>query len=421
MGCGASRGEEFEKMNEPLVYQWLHSTADPDRHFMLDLANLLAIELQKTDPKKLQTQVLFRVGNKLDVQTSILNMYELSGAPLGSGAFWKVMGVKHRESGIIMAAKVLAMKNLQPVECCAALEQVIRELTAGSCLTHPRLTSILDVICEPQRLCLVMEKMNGSTLFHRLRKDQKDEASSPVQVASPSMSSINGLRHAASLQHNEQASTPGMTEDGARLAVRGVLEGLQYMHSKGFTHGDIKLENCLLEDQADLNTVKLCDFGSTMVQPLDSTLRAKSAIEKILLATEHKPEKLIYINGTVEYAAPEVLAYYMSTKKERESMAEEMGAQISSPCIDIWSTGVMMFTLLGGYYPFDGGAEDLASRMQAKRVLIMEFDKSLWQNISKPAKDIMKKMLEVQPNKRLSATELLKDVWFQNEEILATK
>jgi serine/threonine protein kinase len=113
----------------------------------------------------------------------------------------------------------------------------------------------------------------------------------------------------------------GRMDDRAAQTVKvfvQIAEAVQKCHDKNFTHRDLKLENILLTN--DLQ-VKLIDFGFTRLYD-----------EKVLLDT---------YCGSSAYAAPEIVA----------------GQKYSGPEADIWSLGVVLYTIVCGYLPFDADTE----------------------------------------------------------------
>ncbi len=109
----------------------------------------------------------------------------------------------------------------------------------------------------------------------------------------------------------------GFTEKEVVKIIKGILLGLNYIHKKGYVHGDIKTMNILMADKNDLSKIKIIDFG--ICQKLES-----------------KSEKLEKRWGTLMYIAPEVI------RKEGYG-----------PGVDIWSTAIIMYKLLKqGNHPF---------------------------------------------------------------------
>jgi serine/threonine protein kinase len=99
--------------------------------------------------------------------------------------------------------------------------------------------------------------------------------------------------------------------------------------------------------------------------------------------------------GTQEYVAPEVL---------------EHRPAYDVPC-DVWALGVMIFIMLGGYYPFRGTSE--GEVLKNVRYGQFKFRDKYWKGISQDAKDLIKRMLVVDPNERITAEEALRSSWIQ--------
>lgn len=168
------------------------------------------------------------------------------------------------------------------------------------------------------------------------------------------------------------------TEKEARSACRCVLEALEYMHSNRVAHRDLKPENLLLANQKELLPVKLADFGF-----------AKSVTKKNGCRT---------LCGTPGYLAPEIL---------------ERWPAYDVKC-DIWSVGVILFLLLGGYLPFDDDDEDKV--FDRTRNGQYDFRPQFWRHISSGAKDLVSQCLTINPNKRATAAGALKHGWMTTGE-----
>ncbi|CAK8998987.1 unnamed protein product [Durusdinium trenchii] len=164
-----------------------------------------------------------------------------------------------------------------------------------------------------------------------------------------------------------------LSEHDAARVVRQVASALSYCHEHGVVHRDIKPENILVvteDDQEPEVTVKLIDFGfgSRILEGVK--LRAKV--------------------GTFVYSAPEILKGQACDEK-----------------IDLWALGCVLFVLLSGDSPFYG-TDCQASITKGS----YEMD-GKWDQISEDAKDMIRKLLQVEPSCRLSAKEVLEHPWLQ--------
>ncbi|XP_049838746.1 phosphorylase b kinase gamma catalytic chain, skeletal muscle/heart isoform isoform X7 [Schistocerca gregaria] len=172
-------------------------------------------------------------------------------------------------------------------------------------------------------------------------------------------------------------SVVALSEKKTRYIMRQLFEALQYVHGKNIVHRDLKPENILLDDNFN---IKLTDFGFARVV---------------------KPgEKLFDICGTPGYLAPELLNSAMYPDADGYGQA-----------VDIWACGVIMFTLLVGCPPFWHRKQMVMLRK------IMEGDFSFtspeWADITEPPKDLIRKLLVVDPNERISIKEALNHPFFQ--------
>uniref|UniRef100_A0A0K8TL11 phosphorylase kinase n=1 Tax=Tabanus bromius TaxID=304241 RepID=A0A0K8TL11_TABBR len=167
-----------------------------------------------------------------------------------------------------------------------------------------------------------------------------------------------------------------LSEKKTRTIMRQIFEGVDYIHSKNIVHRDLKPENILLDDN---HSVKITDFGFAR-QLLDG-------------------QKLFDLCGTPGYLAPETL---------RCSMFE--GSPGYSKEVDIWACGVIMFTLLVGCPPFWHRKQMVMLRniMEGK----YSFTSPEWADISEDPKDLIRKCLVVDPDKRITVKEALRHPFF---------
>ncbi|CAK81686.1 unnamed protein product (macronuclear) [Paramecium tetraurelia] len=163
------------------------------------------------------------------------------------------------------------------------------------------------------------------------------------------------------------------SEAEAAYYMRQLISALQYCHKAKIVHRDLKLENLMLNIVSEKPVLKVIDFGTS----------------RKIIQEKYLTSKL----GTPHYTAPEVFKQ-----------------QYTEKC-DIWSCGVILYTLLCGYLPFNG------SDARQTQLLIeydkWSFDKNDWAQISPEAKKFVKKLMTYNPDKRISAEEAYLDPWLQ--------
>ena len=163
------------------------------------------------------------------------------------------------------------------------------------------------------------------------------------------------------------------SESMAKNIFKQLIETIKYLHSIGIVHRDIKPDNILLDLDS---TIKLCDFG---------------------VSKEVKEGQLLTDScGTPAFVAPEILK----------------DSPYNPYMTDIWSSGVVLYAMITGFFPFRGVNETELH----KNILSGAFPKL--KDVSNELKDLLNKILEVNPNKRITIDNILKHPWIiQNENI----
>ena len=160
-----------------------------------------------------------------------------------------------------------------------------------------------------------------------------------------------------------------LTEPVAKFIFKQIILGIKHIHDNGIIHRDIKLDNILLDLD---NNIKICDFGVS---------------RKI-----NKDDVMFEQCGTPAYIAPEILI-----NKGYQGFG-----------VDIWSAGVVLYAMLSGTVPFKG------NNLKELHNLIISGDYKEIKGISIEAEDLLKNILEVDPNKRFKIEEILNHPWLIN-------
>ncbi|CAF2149082.1 unnamed protein product [Brassica napus] len=166
------------------------------------------------------------------------------------------------------------------------------------------------------------------------------------------------------------------SERAAAGVIRSVLNVVQICHFMGVMHRDLKPENFLLSSKDEDAMLKATDFGLSVFIEEGKVYRD--------------------IVGSAYYVAPEVL---------RRSYGKE---------IDIWSAGIILYILLCGVPPFWAETEKGIFEEIIKGEI--DFESQPWPSISESAKDLVRKLLTMDPRKRISAAQALEHPWIRGGE-----
>eukprot|EP00898_Chlorokybus_atmophyticus_P005395 jgi/Chlat1/5857/Chrsp4S06367 len=210
------------------------------------------------------------------VRTKRVGKYEL-GRTLGEGTFAKVKYARDTESGRGVAIKVVDKDRILRNKMRDQLKKEIAVMR--SLRPHPCIVQLLEVLASRSKIYLVLELVTGGELFDKV------------------------------------VAAGCLPEAEARKYFQQLIDGIEHCHTHGICHRDIKPENLLLDSQGHL---KISDFGLSALPTANA-------------------EMLKTTCGTPNYVAPEVLA--------------DRGYD-GKPA-DIWACGVVLYVLLAGYLPFD--------------------------------------------------------------------
>lgn len=278
------------------------------------------------------------------------DMIEL-GSQLGSGATAVVYECRRLRTGESLAVKAIDIGRLSRLEDNAlALRRLETEVQALREAQHVRCLGLRDIYRSTRWVFLVMEKLTGGELFDQITSKKR------------------------------------FSEPEARYVFQQVCEGLQFLHSRHILHRDVKPENILIASSQEvpapdgrgtitLYDVKLADYG------LSKHVTSGVAASMV---------------GTPQYWAPEVLA---AGGHSGDSAHYDHRA-------DLWSLGVTLYVMLRGQYPFKG-----ANPNEMIRTGQYDLDSGSWMRVSDNAKDLVRKLLRVRAEERLSIEECLQHPW----------
>ena len=215
---------------------------------------------------------------------------------LGTGAYAKVYRVQNKKTKEIFACKELARSKINN------LEKFKNEINIMSKCDHPNIIKLYEIYEDPRYIELIMEQCLGGTLFDRLinRMEEEDET---------------------------------FSEKEAAIIFKQIITAISYCHNQGICHRDLKMENVLFVSNQNNSPIKIIDFG------LSQCVEKKKLVQ-ILTGKNFGNMTMEGSVGTPHYISPEVLKKKYNQK------------------CDIWSAGVILYAMLGGYFPFDGDTDN---------------------------------------------------------------
>uniref|UniRef100_A0A3Q2DKR2 Ribosomal protein S6 kinase n=1 Tax=Cyprinodon variegatus TaxID=28743 RepID=A0A3Q2DKR2_CYPVA len=179
------------------------------------------------------------------------------------------------------------------------------------------------------------------------------------------------------------------SETEASRIMRKLVSAVSHMHDVGVVHRDLKPENLLFTDESENSEIKIIDFGFARLKPPDNQLLKTPCF-------------------TLQYAAPEILKYN----------------GYDESC-DLWSLGVILYTMLSGQVPFQcqekslihTSAEEIMHKIKQGD---FSFGGEAWRNVSQQAKDLIQELLTVDPDKRIKMCGLRYNAWLQDDSQLSS-
>lgn len=174
------------------------------------------------------------------------------------------------------------------------------------------------------------------------------------------------------------------TEREASMVLEVIAYTVKYLHDNGVVHRDLKPSNIMYSDRNhDPRSIRLCDFGFA------KQVRAENGL-------------LMTPCYTASWVAPEVLL--------------EQGYDRSC---DVWSLGVLLYTMLAGHTPFATGDENSPRRILQKiGTGVVDMSSGNWRHISFQAKDLVQKMLHADPKRRICVADVLAHIWITDRSKL---
>ncbi|XP_076441180.1 uncharacterized protein LOC143280426 [Babylonia areolata] len=270
-----------------------------------------------------------------------LGRYTMEGLTLGKGNFARVELAHHTVTGVKVAIKIIDRSKLKDNQ----KDHLHREARILGQLRHPNIVRLYETLKATTLHCLVLEFAAGGELqtYVRCHKDGR------------------------------------LPEEKSRPFVRQMVSGLHYLHERGVTHRDLKMENIMLDEKR--KHVKIVDFGLSITFTKDELMRTHC--------------------GSPEYAAPE-----MNPANDRYG-----------PEIDVWSLGIVMYAMMIGHLPFTTPYTDHYRRLK----LVQQMEKGLVEThnqemaiLSQDGQDLLRKVIEPSPELRIPLLDMEVHPWITN-------
>ncbi|CAE6931236.1 KIN11, partial [Symbiodinium natans] len=280
-----------------------------------------ALGLRSSAFEQLEQMMLAGLGQ--DPQAAGLRDYTL-GTTIGEGSFAKVKLATCISTDETVAVKILHNRSWHDARKARNEAQILKRFW------HPHIVKMHDMISTRSRTFFIFEYACGGDLFDYVEKRDRLE------------------------------------EPEARRFFRQIIAGLEQVHAAKVAHGDLKLENILLDERRN---VMIADFGlSRKLRFWETRIRTRG--------------------GSPEFAAPEAL----------------QGRRCVPYACDIWSCGVILYNMICGFHPFEGPDYSLAASYE-----IPSF-------ISWDAVDLITGILEVAPRSRFSIAQVRANAWYRQIE-----
>jgi serine/threonine protein kinase len=307
---------------------------------------------------------IHKLGNPADKHWGGGDMYNFIGQ-IGQGAFATVYQIATKMEGKLYAAKELEKKKF--IKNGQLDKKIDNEMQIMKGLEHPNIVKFIDFHDHGDYLYIIMEFVPHGDLQGHLRN-------------------LKGP----------------LSEPQAKTIARQILDALAYLHRQNITHRDIKPDNILIM-QEDPFVVKLSDFGlSKVVQDNGTFLKT--------------------FCGTLLYCAPEVFPDYdpPGTKqgtKRRRGPSQRFHSYNSS--VDIWSFAAVLWFSLCKEPPFEGIADNTGKAMYTN-IMSTKLDPTPLRsyNVSNEGIDLLLKMLQTDPARRLTEQECFRHPWLFNGTVL---
>ena len=305
---------------------------------------------------------------------------------IGEGGYGSVIKVIHKSTGQVRAMKIISKDNLRPGY--TELE-IFREINILKKLEHPNIMKLFEFYSDDDSFYLINEFCSEGDLSEKLAKVGR------------------------------------FNEKIVKLLMFQIFSAVLYLHSNNVIHGDLKLENVMVdninyeEDKKKIDNNRL-SFNKRLSFVSSYKIDIQN-LQNVINEEEINKNKYEHIKNfeikLIDFGAAKIFTKY---KKQFDDTVgtlvycspEVLKNNYDSKC-DIWACGVIMYILLSGEIPFAGDTEEEIMKSIINKQ--PSFDSSFFLNVSDNAKDLIKKCLNKNKNQRINAKEALNHLFFNND------
>ncbi|XP_050429430.1 peripheral plasma membrane protein CASK isoform X3 [Adelges cooleyi] len=324
------------------------------------------------------------------------DVYELLET-IGKGPFSLVKRCVHRQTGKQFAVKIVDVASFTSSPGLSTSD-LKREATICHMLKHQHIVELLETYSSEGLLYMVFEYMDGSDICFEIVR-----------------------RATAGFIYSEAVASHYM---------RQTLDAIRYCHENDIIHRDIKPHCVLLATKENSAPVKLGGFGVAIQLHDGASINGAKSFDD-LSRPNLSANGQVYLQSDREVHIPKI--YDNLPDLEKLEVAEYHHGRIGTPHFmapevverqqygkagDVWSAGVILHILLTGLTPFLGTGDRLYHNICKAK---LNFNRPHWESISEAAKDLVCKMLCLDPKKRLTIEEVLNHRWLRERDKNASK
>lgn len=313
---------------------------------------------------------------------------------LGEGAFSSVYKGVNNETGEIVAIKIINKLNLTQKQLANIHNEIQIMNTLSNAGDHQNILKLIESFDKPENCFLILEYCDGGEIFNKI------------------------------IEYTY------FSENLAKHVFLQLLDAIRFLHQHNVVHRDIKPENLLFkqipfaarseleykkllrksDDElkvdegqflpgiggGSVGTIKLADFGLAKLLRFDP-----------LAASGKGHSNLKTPCGTAGYTAPEVI--HCGVERKRKFHNSTSKSNYYSKAVDIWSLGCFLYTILCGFPPFyDDNHDILTQKIITADYVFLE---PWWDEIGDNAKDLISRMLVINPELRITIDEIYQHPW----------